>query len=57
MPHQDLRVLIEGVIRHTPEWLRQDLASGDRLSRERAEEALAAMIAAASAETIELTSR
>jgi hypothetical protein len=39
--------LIADVVRRTPEWVRHDLLSKDIAGRQRAEEALAAMIAAA----------
>jgi hypothetical protein len=38
---------ILSVLARTPEWIRHDLGSKDLTSRERAQEALAAMIAAA----------
>lgn len=39
--------LIADVVHRTPEWVRHDLVSKDPAGRQRAEEALAAMIAAA----------
>lgn len=43
----DLTALVAEVLRHAPEWVRHDLAARDRAVRLRAEETLAAMIAAA----------
>lgn len=43
----ELTILVTGVLRHSPEWARQDLAARDRAARVRAEDTLAAMIAAA----------
>ncbi|WP_342250131.1 DUF6771 family protein [Sphingomonas sp. OTU376] len=40
-----LQSAIASVIARAPEWIRQELASKDHAMRERAEEALAAMIA------------
>lgn len=42
---------IAGVVARKPEWLRRDLLSDDRSLRSPAEEALAAMIAAALAKS------
>lgn len=42
---------ILGVVERAPEWIRRDLAGSDALARERAEEALAAMIADAIAKS------
>lgn len=39
--------VITGVVRRAPEWIRHDLLAKDPAGRQRAEEALAAMIAAA----------
>jgi len=39
--------IITGVVHRAPEWIRHDLLSKEPGARERAEEALAAMIAAA----------
>lgn len=39
--------VITGVVRRAPEWVRHDLLAKDPAGRQRAEEALAAMIAAA----------
>jgi hypothetical protein len=39
--------LITSVVRRAPEWVRHDLLAKDPAGRQRAEEALAAMIAAA----------
>ena len=38
---------VKRVLTRAPEWIRQDLASGEPLARIRAEEALAAMVSAA----------
>lgn len=43
----DLTVIITTVLNQAPQWIRVDLASKEPALRERAEEALAAMIAAA----------
>src|SRR5690349_8367321 len=43
----ELASIITSVLKQAPEWIRTDMASKDRSLRERAEEALAAMIAAA----------
>ena len=39
--------LVTEVLRNAPEWVRHDLAARDRAARVRAEDTLAAMIAAA----------
>jgi hypothetical protein len=38
------QTMLEAVIARAPEWIRQELVSKDKAMRERAEEALAAMI-------------
>lgn len=43
----DIEQTILAVIARTPDWLRNDLVAEDRSARTRAEETLAAMIAAA----------
>ena len=43
----ELASIITSVLNQAPEWIRTDMASKDRSLRERVEEALAAMIAAA----------
>jgi hypothetical protein len=43
----ELTVLVTAVLRHAPEWVRRDLAAREPAVRLRAEETLAAMIAAA----------
>ena len=43
----DLTAAVNAVLARTPEWVRRDLASKELSERQRAEEALAAMIAAA----------
>ena len=47
MTTEDTSAKIARAVRHSPEWLRQDLVSKDQAVRSRAEETLAAMIAAA----------
>jgi hypothetical protein len=47
MASDDLTTKIAKVVEHAPGWLRQDLASKDSAVRTRAEDTLAAMIAAA----------
>jgi len=47
MNADDITATITRVIENAPDWLRQDLASKDAGLRTRAEETLAAMIAAA----------
>ena len=47
--------LITSVMRRAPEWVRQDLLAKDTAGRQRAEEALAAMIAAALRHDTEVT--
>ena len=44
--------VITGVVRRAPEWIRHDLLTKDPTGRQRAEEALAAMIAAALGDTL-----
>ena len=44
--------IVAELLRHTPEWIRTDLATKDSAARSRAEETLAAMIAAALARTV-----
>lgn len=44
---EEIQTAVNTVIARTPEWIRHDLASKDAAARERAEEALAAMIASA----------
>jgi hypothetical protein len=46
----ELNAIINGVITRAPQWIRQDLLARDANVRERAEEALSAMIASAIAE-------
>jgi hypothetical protein len=43
----DLNEIVTAVLRQAPQWIRSDLLSKDPSMRERAEEALAAMIASA----------
>ena len=40
-----LQTRITAVLAHAPEWIRQELSSKEKATRERAEEALAAMLA------------
>ncbi|WP_335325309.1 DUF6771 family protein [Rhizorhabdus wittichii] len=47
MASDDLTAKRAKVVEHAPSWLRQDLASKDAAVRVRAEDTLAAMIAAA----------
>ena len=47
MEDAHLTSLVQGVLRRAPEWIRRDVASKDANVRLRAEESLAAMIAAA----------
>lgn len=49
MPSTNITAVITGVLSRAPEWIRKDLASKDASTRERAEEALAALISAAAA--------
>lgn len=42
---EDLQSTISTIIQRAPEWLRHDLVSKDKATRQRAEEALAAIIA------------
>ena len=48
--NEDIQTVVNTAIAKMPQWLRHDLASKDAAARERAEEALAAMIASALAE-------
>ena len=50
---QDLSRIVEAVLARAPEWIRRDLVQTDPASRRRAEEALAAMIAAALQDDLE----
>lgn len=50
--HEDHALRLRSAIARLPDWLRRDLASKDEASRQRAEEALAAIILSASAEPI-----
>lgn len=43
----NLQATITAILAHAPEWIRQELSSKEKPTRARAEEALAAMIAAA----------
>jgi hypothetical protein len=43
----DLAGIVSSLLRQVPQWIRSDLASKDAALRERAEDALAAMITAA----------
>lgn len=45
--HDDLQATITAIIARVPEWIRQELLSKESSTRERAEEALGAMIAGA----------
>jgi hypothetical protein len=51
MTQEELAGLIGTVLARAPQWVRHDLAAADASLRERAEETLAAMIAAGIAET------
>ncbi|MBB4100481.1 DUF6771 family protein [Sphingomonas kyeonggiensis] len=51
----DLTEILTQVLRQAPQWIRLDLASKEAPRRERAEDALAAMIANAIAETRTIT--
>ena len=46
-PSDDLIMLVRTVLGNTPAWVRTDLSAKDTYARARAEEVLAAMIAAA----------
>lgn len=46
----DLQQAISAVVQRAPEWMRHDLQSKDKVTRTRAEEAFAAIIANAIAE-------
>ena len=50
MPQRPLTALISRVVAGAPEWIRRDLSSKEQAIRTRAEDAIAAMIAAAIAE-------
>ena len=50
--HDDLALRVRSAIARLPDWLRRDLASKNDAARQRAEEALAAMILSAVAEPI-----
>jgi hypothetical protein len=52
-----LNETIAAVLARAPDWIRNDLAARDAATRERAEETLAAMIAAALDEVADLTLR
>jgi hypothetical protein len=43
---EDLAAIVTAALKRAPEWMRSDLVSVDPVLRRRAEEALAAMIAA-----------
>jgi len=45
--NNDLQATITATIARAPEWIRQELISKEKATRDRAEEALAAMIAGA----------
>ena len=47
MKQQDFGQLVLPALQRAPQWLRHDFASNDPAARERAEEALAAMVLAA----------
>ena len=47
----DINQLVLRVLERAPQWVRQDLLSGDAVVRARAEETLAAMISSALAES------
>jgi hypothetical protein len=47
MSQADIKYAIADIVSRTPEWIRHDLAAKDAAARLRAEETLAAMIAAA----------
>ena len=49
---QHLVLLVERLLAKAPQWLRQDLLFNDPSTRQRAEETLAAMIAAALSESV-----
>ncbi|MFZ5747864.1 MAG: hypothetical protein ACOY45_09440 [Pseudomonadota bacterium] len=48
---ENLQATITAIIARTPDWIRQELLSKEKATRERAEEALGAMIAGAFEET------
>lgn len=45
--NHDLQARITAILTHAPEWIRHELSSKEKATRERAEEALATMIASA----------
>jgi hypothetical protein len=45
--NEDIQTTVNAVLAKVPEWIRHELASKDALTRARAEEALAAMVASA----------
>lgn len=45
--NQDVTAVVTAVLERAPEWVRTDLAAKDAAARARAEETLAAMVAAA----------
>lgn len=47
MSNEDLIAIVGRVLEKAPQWVRHDLAATDKIVRARAEDALAAMIAAA----------
>lgn len=47
MTELDLTATLTALLARTPQWIRHDLAASDAAKRARAEESLAAMIAAA----------
>jgi hypothetical protein len=47
MSNEDLTAIVTKVLAHAPAWVRHDMASADKAVRVRAEDALAAQIAAA----------
>lgn len=46
MTNEELTAILQQVLAHAPAWLRHDLASTDAAARARAEDTLAAQIAA-----------
>ncbi|CAN5413167.1 hypothetical protein BH10PSE12_BH10PSE12_26150 [soil metagenome] len=52
MTQEELTGLIAAVLNRAPQWVRHDLATTDPSLRERAEETLAAMVAAGIAESV-----
>lgn len=53
----DQHLTITSVIRRAPEWFRRDLLAKDPAGRQRAEEALAAMIAASLRRTLTIETK